>query len=63
MQGVAELTRNGEQESIAILTEVKLLKDASGKNQELVDQLAAAAGSLRSQGIKLSQSIAQFTLA
>jgi methyl-accepting chemotaxis protein-1 (serine sensor receptor) len=63
MQGVAELTRNGEQESIAILAEVKQLKDASGKNQELVDQLAAAAGSLRSQGIKLSQSIAQFTLA
>ena len=63
MQGVAELTRSGEQESASILVEVKQLKDSSGKNQALVDQLAAAAGSLRTQGVKLSQSIAQFTLA
>lgn len=63
MQGVAELTRNGEVESTAILSEVKELQDGSGKNQALVDQLAAAAGSLRTQGLKLSHSIAQFTLA
>lgn len=63
MQGVSELTRNGEVESSAILGEVKELQDGSGKNQALVDQLAAAAGSLRAQGLKLSHSIAQFTLA
>ena len=63
MQGVAELTRNGEQESTSILGEVKELQDGSEKNQQLVDQLAAAAGSLRTQGLKLSQSIGQFTLA
>jgi methyl-accepting chemotaxis protein len=63
MQGVAELTRTGEQESTSILGEVKELQDGSEKNQQLVDQLAAAAGSLRTQGLKLSQSIAQFTLA
>lgn len=63
MQGVAELTRTGEQESTAILGEVKELQGDSQKNQQLVDQLAGAADSLRSQGMKLSQSIAQFTLA
>jgi methyl-accepting chemotaxis protein len=63
MQGVAELTRTGEHESASILGEVKELQDGSLKNQQLVDQLASAAGSLRTQGLKLSQSIAQFTLA
>jgi methyl-accepting chemotaxis protein len=63
MKGVADLTRNGEQESASILGEVRQLQDSSSKNQELVDHLAAAAGSLRGQGLKLSQSIAQFKLA
>lgn len=63
MKGVSELTRNGEKESTAILDEVKNLKEGSGQNLKLVDQLAGAADSLRSQGVKLSQSIAQFTLA
>ena len=63
MQGVADLTRNGEQESASILSEVKQLQDSSGQNLQLVDQLASAADSLRAQGVKLSQSIAQFTLA
>jgi methyl-accepting chemotaxis protein I, serine sensor receptor len=63
MQGVSELTRNGERESAAILQEVKELQDSSGRNQQLAEQLAGAAGSLRSQGTRLSQSIGQFTLA
>ena len=63
MQGVSELTRHGEAESTAILGEVRRLQSSSEKNQQLVDQLAGAADSLRSQGVKLGQSIAHFTLA
>jgi methyl-accepting chemotaxis protein-1 (serine sensor receptor) len=63
MQGVAELTRSGTSESVSILAEVKQLESGSVRNQELVDQLASAAESLRQQGGKLSQGIAQFTLA
>lgn len=63
MVGVSELTRHGEAESSAILGEVRQLQSSSEKNQQLVDQLAQAADSLRGQGVKLSQSISQFTLA
>ena len=62
MNDVAQLTRQGEQESASILLEVKRLTDGSSKNQELVEQLALAADSLRSQGERLSQGIGQFTL-
>jgi methyl-accepting chemotaxis protein len=62
MNDVANLTRQGEQESASILLEVKRLTDGSSKNQELVEQLALAADSLRSQGERLSQGIGQFTL-
>jgi methyl-accepting chemotaxis protein len=62
MQGVADLTRTGEHESAAILGQVKQLQDDREKNQQLGQQLAGAADSLRAQGLKLSQSIAQFTL-
>ncbi len=62
MQGVANLTRQGEHESATILEEIKRLKDGSGKNQQLVEQLALAADALRSQGERLSQGIGQFRL-
>jgi methyl-accepting chemotaxis protein len=62
MQGVAELTRHGRTESTAILDQVRHLQDSSNQNLSLVGQLAGAADSLRGQGVKLSQSIGQFTL-
>lgn len=62
MQGVAELTRHGQQESTQISAQVKQLQDSSAKNLQLVDQLAGAADALRAQGMKLSQSVGQFTL-
>lgn len=62
MQGVADLTRQGEHESATILEEVRRLQESSGKNQQLVEQLALAADALRSQGERLSQGIGQFTL-
>lgn len=62
MNDVAQLTRQGEDESANILLEVQRLTDGSGKNQQLVEQLVLAADSLRSQGERLSQGIGQFTL-
>ena len=62
MQGVAELTRHGQTESTGILDQVRELQDSSAKNLQLVDQLAGAADSLRGQGVRLSQSVGQFTL-
>lgn len=63
MQGVSELTRNGERESASILHEVRELQDSSARNQQLVEQLEGAAGALRTQGTRLAQSVGQFKLA
>lgn len=62
MNDVASLTRSGEQESASILAEITQLKDNTGKNQQLVEQLAEASAALRSQGERLAHKVGQFRL-
>lgn len=62
MTGVAELTRQGDQESGAILAEITELKNSTAKNLALVEQLAVASDALRGQGERLSHKVGLFKL-
>jgi methyl-accepting chemotaxis protein-1 (serine sensor receptor) len=62
MDDVAELTRNGEKDSAAILEQLKGIKDGTEKNLRLVEQLATASDALRSQGERLAHKVGQFRL-
>lgn len=62
MSGVARLTQQGDQESIQILDEIKVLKEGAAKNGALVEQLAQASDALRGQGERLSHKVGLFKL-
>lgn len=62
MSDVAALTQQGDRESAAILDEIKLLKDSTAQNLDLVDQLAVASDALRGQGERLSHKVGLFKL-
>jgi methyl-accepting chemotaxis protein-1 (serine sensor receptor) len=62
MSSVAALTQQGDRESAAILDEIKVLKDSTSKNLDLVDQLAVASDALRGQGERLSHKVGLFKL-
>lgn len=62
MDDVAGLTRTGEQDSAAILEQVRQIKDSSEQSLRLVDQLAQASDALRLQGERLSHQVGQFKL-
>ena len=62
MDDVAGLTRTGEQDSAAILEQVRQIKDGSEQSLRLVDQLAQASDALRLQGERLSHQVGQFKL-
>lgn len=62
MSSVAELTKQGDQESSAILAEITVLKDSTAKNLALVEQLAVASDALRGQGERLSHKVGLFKL-
>lgn len=58
--GVAQLTREGEDESKAILSEIKTLSEVTERNTDLVNQLANASRALHSQGSTLTEKVNQF---
>lgn len=60
INGVAHLTREGEQESGTILAEIRSLSEVTERNTELVDQLANASRALTTQGQNLSSKVNQF---
>jgi methyl-accepting chemotaxis protein I, serine sensor receptor len=62
MSTVASLTQQSDQESAAILDEIKVLKDSTAQNLNLVDQLAVASDALRGQGERLSHKVGLFKL-
>ena len=62
MSGVAEITRQGNEESAEILAEIHRLKDGTARNLELVDRLAQASDALRGQGERLSHKVGLFKL-
>jgi methyl-accepting chemotaxis protein len=62
MADVAELTRQGQGESGAILGQVRELSSTTDKNLGLVEQLASASYSLRSHGERLIQRLSHFKL-
>ena len=59
---VAELTRGGEQESAAILAEVRALSEVTERNTTLVEQLAQAGLSLQQEGASLNDRVHRFKL-
>ncbi len=62
MDDVATLTQHGGREATDLLTELKLLQEATAKNLELVEQLAVASDALRGQGERLSHRVGLFKL-
>ena len=62
MSGVVALTQQGDRESAALLDEIKLLHDDTGRNLALVGQLATASDALRGQGERLSHKVGLFKL-
>lgn len=62
MSNVARLTHQGDVESATILAEIAQLKTGTGKDLDLVHQLATAADALRSQGERLSYKVGAFKL-
>jgi len=62
MSSVAALTLQGDRESAVILDEIKVLKEGTEKNLDLVDQLAVASDALRGQGERLSHKVGLFKL-
>jgi len=60
---VATLTRGGEQQSAAILDEVRKLSDDTARNTRLVEQLAQAGEALQGQGNTMVERVARFKLA
>ncbi len=62
MADVSALTREGQQESNAILEQVRALRETTEKNLGLVEQLANASHSLRSHGERLTHRLANFKL-
>jgi methyl-accepting chemotaxis protein len=62
MGDVATLTREGQEESTAILEQVRSLRETSEKNLGLVEQLANASHSLRSHGERLTSRLSSFKL-
>jgi methyl-accepting chemotaxis protein len=62
MDDVATLTRHGGRESTAILEQLTRIKDGTGQNLRLVEQLATASDALRSQGERLAHEVGQFRL-
>lgn len=62
MHDVASLTREGQQESVAILEQVRSLRETTEKNLGLVEQLADASHSLRSHGERLTHRLSHFKL-
>lgn len=62
MHNVASLTREGQQESAAILEQVRSLRETTEKNLGLVEQLADASHSLRSHGERLTHRLSHFKL-
>jgi methyl-accepting chemotaxis protein len=62
MDDVAARTRSGEKESVLILEQLTQIKDRTGKNLHLVEQLATASDALRGQGERLAHNVGQFRL-
>jgi methyl-accepting chemotaxis protein len=62
MADVSSLTRDGQQESSAILEQVRELRETTEKNLGLVEQLANASHSLRSHGERLTHRLTHFKL-
>ena len=62
MDDVAGLTRSGEQESAAILTQLTQIKAGGDEGLRLVEQLATASDALRAQGERLAHKVGQFKL-
>jgi methyl-accepting chemotaxis protein len=62
MADVSSLTRDGQQESSAILEQVRSLRETTEKNLGLVEQLANASHSLRSHGERLTHRLSHFKL-
>ena len=60
--GVAQLTREGEDESKVILSEIRGLSDVTERNTDLVNQLANASRALQNQGSTLTDKVNQFQL-
>lgn len=60
--GVAKLTREGEDESKVILSEIRTLSDVTERNTDLVNQLANASRALQTQGGTLTDKVNQFQL-
>lgn len=60
--GVAKLTREGEDESKVILSEIRTLSDVTERNTDLVNQLANASRALQNQGSTLTDKVNQFQL-
>jgi methyl-accepting chemotaxis protein len=60
--GVAKLTREGEDESKVILSEIRTLSDVTERNTDLVNQLANASRALQTQGSTLTDKVNQFQL-
>ncbi len=60
--GVAKLTREGEDESKVILSEIRTLSDVTERNTDLVNQLANASRALQNQGGTLTDKVNQFQL-
>jgi methyl-accepting chemotaxis protein len=62
MDDVAGLTRSGEQESAAILSQITAIRNGSDEGLQRVQQLATASDALRAQGERLAHKIGQFKL-
>ena len=62
MDGVAGLTRSGGEETAAILGQLTAIREGCTKNLHMVEVLAAASDSLRSQGERLAHKVGQFRL-
>jgi methyl-accepting chemotaxis protein len=62
MADVVRLTREGMQESQAVLGIARTVEAAVSGNVQLIDQLSGAAGSLRDQGDALRRSVRHFVL-
>ena len=60
--GVAQLTREGEDESKVILSEIRGLSEVTERNTDLVNQLANASRALQTQGSTLTDKVNQFQL-
>ena len=62
MDDVAALTRSGNVETAAILAQLTALENDSTQNLRMVELLATASESLRSQGERLAHKVGQFKL-